>query len=75
VGSLSLSSGIMTLNDNLYLFPSIFLIVFFFNILQMSPTWDFRLKATFGFFLRVIFNLEIYQRWLTHVLAGGARLL
>lgn len=30
VGSLSLSPGLITLNDNLYFFPSIFLIFFFF---------------------------------------------
>lgn len=53
VGSLSLSPGIMTLNDNLYFFSLNFLdfLFFFFNILQMSPTRDFRLKATFGFLL------------------------
>lgn len=39
----------------------------------MSLIWDLRLKATFGLFW-FIFNLEIYERWLTHVLAGKARL-
>lgn len=76
VGSLSLSPGIMTLNDNLYFFSLNFLDFLFFFLTSSKCL----LHGTLGSrqhlaFFWVIFNLEIYERWLTHVLAGGARLL